>query len=184
MKKIICLYGGPGSGKSTTAAGLYYLLKSQNYNAELIREYIKDWVWEKRPIAEGDQTYIFAKQSRKERQYILNNLDFIVTDSPLILTHFYGIRYDAMEQEYNTSKVMLAHHHGFCKKYGYKVEHFIVRRTKQYNPAGRYQSEEQAKEYDLEIENLLIEFNIKYTVIDGDVDAPSNILTILKGSGI
>src|SRR3990167_3023132 len=102
MKKIICLYGGPGSGKSTMAALLFGKIKQLGFNCELNREYIKEWYWEKRQIQPGDQTYFFAKMSRRERTYILNNLDFIITDSPLIITHFYGLKYDEMEQKYNT----------------------------------------------------------------------------------
>lgn len=161
MKKIICLYGGPGAGKSTMAAELFTILKKQKFNCEMNREYVKEWVWEGREIKEGDQTYIFAKQSRKERQYIEQNLDFIITDSPLILTHFYGLKYDPMERECNTSLIMLQHHHKFCQKYGYKVEHFFVKRKEDYNPAGRNQTEETAKEYDGEIRQLLSSLNIK-----------------------
>ena len=79
MKKIVCLYGGPGSGKSTTCAGLFYKLKLLGYNGEMLREYVKDWVWEGRKIHPGDQPYFFAKQSRKERIYVNNDLDFIVS---------------------------------------------------------------------------------------------------------
>lgn len=46
MKKIICLYGGPGAGKTTTSAGLFFKLKSMGHTCELNREYVKDWVWE------------------------------------------------------------------------------------------------------------------------------------------
>jgi nicotinamide riboside kinase len=168
MKKIICLYGGPGSGKSTTAAGLFYHLKMMGYNCELNREYVKDWVWEGRKYDDGDQTYFFAKQSRKERILIRNGLDFIITDSPLILTHFYGLKYDWLEQNFNTSEIMLKHHHAYCKKYGYTIEHFILERNKGYNPAGRNQNEEEAKQFDLEIRDLLDSKSIKYTIVRGE----------------
>jgi nicotinamide riboside kinase len=179
MKKIICLYGGPGSGKSTTAAGLFYELKNLGYNCEMNREYVKDWVWEGRDIQEGDQTYFFAKQSKKERTLIKNGLDFIITDSPLILTHFYGLKYDWLEQNFNTSEIMLKHHHEFCKKYGYKVEHFILERKKKYNPAGRNQTEDEAKQFDTEIKAMLDSKEIKYTVIGSDP-----VKTILKALDI
>ena len=161
-KTIICLYGGPGSGKSTMAAGLFYKLKGLGYNSEMIREYIKDWVWEGRSVKAGDQTYLFAKSARKERILIENKLDFIITDSPLILTHFYGLKYDWLERECNTSAIMLEHHHIFCKKHGYKVEHFYVQRAKDYNCAGRYQTEEEAKLFDEEIQALLTRMNIRF----------------------
>lgn len=178
-KTIICLYGGPGCGKTTTSAGLFYKLKLKGYNSELIREYIKDWVWEKRVVGPGDQTYFFAKQSKKERSYIQNELDFIVTDSPLILTHFYGLKYDEMEQKSNTSLAMLMNHHEFCKSRGYKVEHFVLTRQKHYNPAGRFQNESEAREIDGELVDFLKEHKIKYTEIAGGEGAVDDILAVL-----
>lgn len=165
-KKIICLYGGPGSGKSTTQAALFASLKMLGWNCEMVREYIKNWCWEDRKIRPGDQTYFFAKQSRQERVYLEAGLDFIITDSPLILSHFYGMKYDWMEQKCNTSKIMLQHHHTFCREMGYKVEHFLIQRNKAYNPAGRYQTEQEARTFDTEIEVMLNNFGIKFEKVN------------------
>lgn len=167
-KKIICLYGGPGSGKSTAAAGVFHQLKSQHFDCELNREYIKDWVWEGREVRPGDQTYIFAKSARKERVFIQQGLDFIITDSPLILTHFYGLKYDQFERDYNTSRVMLEHHHGFCKHHDYSVEHYFINRTKPFNQNGRNENEEQAKEIDAELRLFLNDFGIKYKTTNSE----------------
>jgi len=176
MKKIICLYGGPGASKSTTCAGLFYKLKMSGYNCEMNREYIKDWVWENRPPKDGDQSYFFAKMARKERIYMSQELDFIITDSPLILTHFYGLRYDKFEQLFNTSLKMLENHHGICKENGYKVEHFFIERIKHYNPSGRMQTENVAKEIDGEIKEMLNKMGIKYKNILGDIDCVDKII--------
>src|SRR5271156_5139176 len=89
MKKIVCLWGGPGTGKSTTCAGLFHKLKKLGLNVEMNREYVKDWVWEGREIISGDQVYITAKQARKEVLYMRKEMDIIITDSPLALTTFY-----------------------------------------------------------------------------------------------
>ncbi len=180
-KRIICLYGGPGSGKTKHMHGLVYLLKDTGYRAEANQEYIKDWVWEKRNFDAGDQTYFFAKQARKERIYIKNELDFVVTDSPLILTHFYGLKYDWLEQKYNTSEIMLKHHHEFCKKNGYKIEHFIIKRNKEfYDPTGRNQSKEQAESFDSEIKEMLDSKGIKYTEIEDGPDSVHILAQHLK----
>lgn len=175
MKKIICLYGGPGSGKSTTMFGLAYRLKMAGFNTEINPEYIKNWVWEERKVKEGDQSYFFSKQARKERLLIQAGLDFIVTDSPLILTHYYGLKNDPMEQQSNTSLILLNHHHQFCKKNGYKVEHFFIGRCKPYSPAGRFQTEDQAKICDDEIKNMLSHFRIKFLEIPGNEECVNNI---------
>lgn len=173
MKKIICLYGGPGTGKSTLAAGIFYKLKCAGLTCEMNREYIKDWVWEGRETQQGDQTYYFAKQARKERIYMQNGIDCIITDSPLILTHFYGLRYDKFEQISNTSLVMLKHHHEICKHYGYKTEHFFLSRIKKYDPKGRNENEETAKQIDQELKTMLNSIGIKYTEIDTNLGETS-----------
>lgn len=166
MKRIICLYGAPGSGKSTTCAGLFYRAKCDGYNVEMNREYVKDWVFEERKIEQGDQTYVFAKQARKERLYMQRELDLIITDSPLLLCHFYGMKYDEFEQKYNTSLQMLKNHHGYCQDKGYKVDHFFIKRNKPYNPVGRLQDEKEAAEIDLEIRAMLDSMGIQYKLID------------------
>lgn len=183
IKKIICLYGGPGSGKSTTCAGLFYQLKLQGFNCEMNREYIKDWVWENREVKEGDQTYFFAKQSRKERMYILKELDYVITDSPLVLTHFYGTKYDPYEQTHNTSLTMLKHHHAFCKEKGYKTDHIFLERVKPYQSEGRFQDEEGAKQIDREILEMLDRLEISYLKLPGNESAIKDILTYIKRDG-
>lgn len=167
MKQIITLYGGPGCGKSTACAGVFFEAKKAGINAEMNREYVKDWVWEGRRIQPGDQNYIFAKQSRKEKILMAKGVELIITDSPLILTHFYGMKYDPFEQEFNTSLKMLEQHHAICKHYGYKVEHFFLSRAadQDYNPAGRNQTREEAEAFDLEIKSLLDSTGIRYQEI-------------------
>ena len=175
-RRIICLYGGPGCGKSTICAGLFYNLKKMHYECEMNREYIKDLVWQNQMPNDGDQSYFFAKMSRKERIYMAANIDFIITDSPLILTHFYGLRYDKFEQLFNTSLSMLKNHHSIWKENGYKVDHFLLNRVKKYSPLGRLQTEEEAREIDGEIEEMLQSFGIKYTKVDADDDCVDNII--------
>lgn len=181
MKKIICLYGGPGSGKSTTCSSLFSKLKMNGYNCEMNREYIKEWVWEGRKVQPGDQTYFFSKQSRRERLYMKEGLDAIITDSPLIFAHYYGLKYDIFEQMNNTSIVMLQHHHTICKYYGYKVEHYFLERCKPYNPAGRFQNEEDAKKIDKEIYEILNQHNINFKSILGNEEAAEIIYNDLIG---
>ncbi len=179
MKKIVCLWGGPGTGKSTTAAGLFNLLKKQGYNAEMNREYIKDWVWEGRSINDGDQVYITAKQAKKEATYIRSGLDFIITDSPLALTTYYGHKYYKYEKELNACSVIVKQHHQLCKDQGYKIEHIFLKRVKPYNPSGRFQDEETAKAYDVEIEKFLKEYPINYVTMICDENIEQNIVEYL-----
>lgn len=178
-KRIVCFWGGPGTGKSTTSAATFALLKKHGFDCEMNREYVKDWVWEKRAIKPGDQTYIFAKQSRRERQYMENGLDYIISDSPMALSILYGRLYDKYETEHNACLAMLKQHHSFCKDHGYKVEHIFLRRKKKYNPNGRHQTEEEAKNIDEQCLTLLKELNISYKEFDCDDNVEVHIVNWL-----
>ena len=86
---VVNLIGSPGSGKSTTAAGLFYNLKKLGINCEMALEYAKDKVYEESFKTMDDQLYIFGKQYH--RMWRLKNLvDVIITDSPLLLSIYYN----------------------------------------------------------------------------------------------
>ncbi len=59
---IVNLFGGPGAGKSTMAAGLFSELKWRGINCELATEYAKEKVWEESYAIFENQIYIFGKQ--------------------------------------------------------------------------------------------------------------------------
>ena len=176
MKKIICLWGGPGTGKSTTCAGIYAKLKQLGYDSEMNREYVKDWVWEGRTILDGDQVYITSKQARSERIYMNSGLDFIITDSPLALSIYYGNKYDKYEREFGACGNIIKQHHSLCKDLGYKVEHFFLNRIKEYNPNGRFQTEDEAKLIDSELLQILKDLNINYETLNCDENVIDNIV--------
>ena len=176
MRKIAYLYGGPGTGKSTTAAHLFALAKQDDINAELVREYIKDWVWEGREVLPGDQPYIASKQSRKER-ICFSDVDLIISDSPMYLGQYYEEKYDS---SYPVVSHLIKKHMEFARLEGYEFIHIFLKRLKEYNPAGRYQNEAEAVVCDREIRELLIRENIKFTDIDADVYAAQKILDIIK----
>lgn len=183
MKKIVCLWGGPGTGKSTTCAGLFHKLKTLGYNCEMNREYIKEWVWEKRNILPGDQVYITAKQARREVIYMREGLDFIISDSPLALSTFYGGKYDKFEQLGQAAKAIVHQHHQICKHFGYKVEHFFLMRTKAYNQAGRNEDEATARAYDVEIKEFLENYPIKFRTVICDEKTEDTIVALLQEEG-
>ena len=66
MKPIVInLTGGPGTGKSTLCAQLFYLLKSQDIDVEMATEYVKDLVFEESFKKIENQIYIFGKQHNR-----------------------------------------------------------------------------------------------------------------------
>lgn len=88
MAVVINLFGGPGSGKSTTMARLFSDLKQMGYNCEMVTEFAKDLVYENRMDTMKDELYIFAKQNHRLFR-VKDKVDIIITDRPLLLTCIY-----------------------------------------------------------------------------------------------
>ena len=166
--KVINLYGGPGAGKSTTAAGLFHLMKMKHLSVELVNEFAKDMVWDDSHNILKDQLYIFANQNRKLER-LRGKVDYVITDSPLLLSLLY------MPENYPLSfhPFVLDIFHGY-----YNINIFI-NRVKPYIKLGRIQTEDQAKEKDEKLKNLLDVIKI-YSIIDGDEKAPLNIWDRIK----
>lgn len=86
---VVNFFGGPGSGKSTTAALLFGEMKKKHFNVELIHEAAKDFKWEDWDHIFGEQDYIFAHQHRLIRRLTRHDIDYAVVDSSILLSLFY-----------------------------------------------------------------------------------------------
>ena len=162
---VINLFSGPGAGKSTFCASIFAQLKWKEVECEMALEYAKDRVWEGSNNVLKNQLYVFGKQ--QHRMYRLNGkVDVIVTDSPLLNS----IIYDA-HNDYDLRRVILNEHRK------YENMNFFIDRAKKYNPKGRLQTEEGAKVIDLEIKEMLDQYNIPYEIIHG---IPENTSLIVK----
>lgn len=95
---IINLYGGPGTGKSTTAAELFARMKRSGCSVELVTEYAKDLTYQQAFNKMRDQGHIFATQHHRIWQ-AASTVDWIITDSPLLLSLVYSANapYDSTE---------------------------------------------------------------------------------------
>ena len=91
--KVINFYGGPGSGKSTKAAGLYYKMNMAGFSVELNNEFAKECVWEDNVPMLKDQLYMLAHQHRKILR-LVGKVDYVITDSPVLLSGIYRELYD------------------------------------------------------------------------------------------
>jgi hypothetical protein len=81
--KVINLYGGPGAGKSTTAAGLFNIMKTRGHNVELVTEVAKDLTWEKNWMGLGHQPSILAAQDYRLWRLEMSKVEWAISDSPL-----------------------------------------------------------------------------------------------------
>jgi len=171
MTTVIGLYGGPGTGKSTRAASLYAQMKEAGVNCELVREYVKDWAWEGKKIGKYDQMYFLVQQFKRET-ILYNKVDYVITDSPFLLAGFYAKHY--LGQEFIAQAAFDMRK--LASEEGVVFNDFFLERYKEYNPNGRYESEDEAKNIDTEILAFLKEYNVSYTHIKEPDDKKNNAI--------
>lgn len=142
--------GGPGVGKSTTAAWVFSELKKQGFSVEHVSEFVKAWAYQKRTVQKFDQVYLFGKQQQYEYRYLAHGVKNIVTDSPCILSVVYSNIYD--HEVLGQAIQML------CMEYDKDHPCFNIildRGDKPYDDIGRWQTAEEAKIVDHEIEGTV-----------------------------
>jgi ABC-type transporter Mla maintaining outer membrane lipid asymmetry ATPase subunit MlaF len=161
---VVNLLGGAGSGKSTTAAAIFSLLKLHGIETELITEFAKDLVWEERFCTAKNQHYVFSKQQHRLWR-VGDKVDVMVTDSPALLRLVYG-----QELSSDTFKQFVLEEFN-----AYNNINFFLNRPKTYNEVGRNENEKEAKQIDKEIIKVLDEHGIDYFVINSDFTAPNKI---------
>lgn len=166
---LVNLYAGPGSGKSTGAAYIFAKLKMAGIDSEYVSEYAKDRVWQDDQFPlQHCQLYVTGKQCLKVAR-LLGKVDVIVTDSPIALGAMY-----TDEKPYQDVCIYEA------KKYK-NVFNIFIKRYKKYNPNGRNQTEEEAKEIDKRILDFLNDNSLTYIVADGTEEGYDSIVNMIIG---
>ncbi len=163
---IVNLFGGPGCGKSTVASGVFFILKLNNLNVELGTEFAKDLVWEERVMTLTDQQYVWAKQRHKLHR-ILGKVDIVITDSPLLLSTIYGDT-DEDFKEYIVKDYLK----------NFKQLNYRLIRTKPYHPIGRVQTEDEARNLDLKIKDMLVRYQVPFQEVCGEESMKVNEIVI------
>lgn len=178
MKRRINLFGGPGSGKSTTAAMLFAHLKKSNISVEHCTEYVKRWVYLKRSVSKHDQIYLFAKQQQTEYTCLNNGVGVIVTDSPCFLSYCYARKWS----DENITQALALLNKSYDADYP-PINIFIRRGTKPYHQEGRWQTKSEAEDIDKLIRDSLDSFYPDgYYIVDyGDM---STLAHIIKCEGV
>ena len=92
MSKLINLFGGPGIGKSSIAAGLTYKLKKKHISCNNPYEFPKKLAWDQNIPAIKDQLYVFANQHRGIAE-CYGKVDYIIIDSPVLFSTIYHTYY-------------------------------------------------------------------------------------------
>ena len=163
MTTYINLFGGPGVGKSTIAAGLFHFMKRNDYDVELVTEFAKDLVWEDRASTLQIQPYVSMKQFRNLAR-LQGKVEYVITDSPIIKDSVYARRFAPdLPLSYHELLKFLHNHLG-------DSINILLTRTHSYDTNGRLQTETEAVELDKELKFLLELNEIDYYEVEPHID--------------
>lgn len=148
MTKVINFFGSAGAGKSTQALGLAYNLKMKGLKVEYISEYAKELVFSNcSHILLSEQLHVYSEQIFKMRIRSNLNLDYLVTDSPTLLSLYYGEKYGANSKE--LSALILSEYNS------YENINYFLNRNAPFDPVGRIQNEKESDNDSIELEHFL-----------------------------
>ena len=153
---VINIFGGPGSGKSTLALELTATLKKMGYNADYVPEVAKDYVYAgKIDFLKSETTLaqmqLLNMQRKRIDLCIKGKVDYIVTDSPLLLNLAYYTGSNSSKKVRNTYRKYVK---DTFLKYN-NINMFLSRDVLSYETNGRVQSYQEALEKDEIIKDIL-----------------------------
>ena len=181
MTVVINLFGGSGLGKSTTGALTFGEMKLQGFHVELVREYVKKWAWLGIKPSVTDQFYLAGKQWHAE-SHLYGKLDYLVTDSPVLLAGFYEQHFGGEEL---CLPAILNHQRRAEKDKDVKYLNLFLQRHKAFDTRGRYETAEQAAEIDVALREWLTKHDISFIDLEApDRERPQAIINLLKENGL
>lgn len=166
---VINLFGVPSAGKSSGAAYIFSKLKMESVNVELVTEVAKDELWNKSIEPFNCQEYLFGKQSYRLSR-LKDKVDIVITDSPLPLTILYNNN-PILDEDFEHVVMKIFH--------SYQNINILLNRVKEYNPVGRFQTEEESNSLKQPIIKILDKYNIDYDEYNGCIEDYDKIVEVI-----
>jgi len=163
--KIINIIGGPGCDKSLISAAIILYLHLRNKTVETIPDFAKSLVWQRNYEVLKNQYFI------AQRQYeMLNLLDgqvqFLITECSLPQVLYYNESYAQNICDVGKTRAQILewyHQHD-------NINIFVERGNKKYVHTGRFQNEEQAREVDQGLREMMAREKLDYTPLEPNVE--------------
>jgi hypothetical protein len=168
MTAVINLLAGPSAGKTTNTHALMAYMKEKRMNVECALEYAKDVVW-KNPgyekFALDDQISLFATQNARIYP-LIGQVEFVVTDCPLLLSLVYlpqsHCKFHVNRQSWIESfnDIVLKTYHQYSN-----INYYIERGDRKFVQSGRVHDEEQSRQKDTEVLDMLVKYQIPFKTV-------------------
>lgn len=177
MSKLINLFGGPGIGKSSIAAGITYRLKKQHISCNNPYEFPKLLAWDNNMPAIKDQLYVFANQHRGIAQ-AYGKVDYIVVDSPILFSliyhSYYTKGYPAEFYGESFNNLIIDLHNKYDS-----VNILLERGQGIHNDEERFQNYEESLAIDNHCKKILDDNNIPYYIVKVGKGVVKKILKLI-----
>jgi hypothetical protein len=177
MSKLINLFGGPGIGKSSIAAGIFYKLKKKHISCNNPYEFPKTLAWDNNIPAIKDQLYVFANQHRGIAQSY-GKVDYIIIDSPILFSKIYHSYYtEGYPAEFygeSFHQMILELHNKYDN-----INILLERADGVHNDDERFQNYEESLLIDDLCKKILEENNIPYHTVKVGKNTVKDIIKLL-----
>jgi hypothetical protein len=149
MTKKIVLIGGPGTGKSTTAAEIFVAFKKMGRNVELVPEWVRRDIAINGPMESVWEQYRTLENHEEAEGNFPEQVEYLIIDSGCLTPYFYAALYSDKRNSRDRIVVQDMHRDLLDALYKKRYDHifFLPRfRTDQlgisFQDGVRYQTEE------------------------------------------
>lgn len=150
---VINAFAGPGAGKTTSCLEVAEKLKKQGFVTEYVQEYAKELVYDNNlTMLDGHYEHQFEilKEQMKRINRLYGKVDFILTDSPVLLNNTY-LNEDKGTNDYATYCENVKKIYALYNNFNY----FVERDKSAFEKDGRIHNLEQSIVIDDELKNTL-----------------------------
>lgn len=172
--KVINIIGGPGCDKSLYTSVIIMYLNLHNKSVELIPDFAKSLVWQKDYDALKNQYHI-AQQQFRMLELLDGQVQFLVTECSLPQVLYYNAHHPENICDVAKTRLQIL---AWYKQHN-NVNVLVERGEKKYVHTGRFQDENQAREIDRGLREMLRREGLEFTQLMPDVDRIRDFATTL-----
>lgn len=167
--KIIEFFGGPGSGKTTSATHCFSAFKRRGIECEFTREYAQEAIFAQQTYQLAHQVIVAANQYRKYTELQDAGHKLVFSDSSILLSKIYG----AGSPKHDLLLPILDALHGDFEV----IKVFVTRSDRPFSQRGRVHTEGQSRELDILIKSRCGPFHY---VVDSNIESLNSFVDLLE----
>ncbi len=156
--KVVNFISGPSVGKSLMSSLVYAELKMLHKSVEIVPEVAK-WLIYRGELEKLNDQYYVSSEQYKMIKALDGKVEYVIGDSGIFTGMYYNRAYKSnMSDIVKTEKMIWAKNNEFDNIY------IFLERNQEYpfETEGRVHTEEESKVVDIELKEMLKEFNVPY----------------------